>query len=377
MDSPSVALDTGPLHGHRTGVGQAVAALCRQYAHRNDVEVIAYVLSARARLDPEERRLGLPAALAMRIWSHVDHPRADRWLRGADVIHGTNYSAPPSTLPTVISVYDTWFLRHGDLAAPAVARAARVLRRAVDRGAWIHSSSEATTRQVRTLLSTERVVTIHLGPPNHDDHPTHDREIATIAPTRITSTTDAFVGRPYVLALGTIERRKNLTMLVDAFALDGFGSGEAVHLVVAGAPGDDHAALEQAIARLPADLRRRVHLLGPVDDATKTRLLTAASALAYPSLDEGFGFPILEAQRAGTPVIATDTGSIPEIGGEGVHLVPLGDASALANAIGAVIGDESQRRALITAGRANLARFDWQVTADQLVALYHRAIDAH
>lgn len=373
-DRPIVAFDTGPLHGHRTGVGRAVAALRAQYAHRDDLEVIAYVLSARARLDPGERRLGLPAALAMRIWSYSDHPRADRWLRGADVIHGTNYSAPPSKLPTVISVYDTWFLRNTDLAAPAVARAARVLARAVERGAWIHSSSEATSQQVRALLSTDRVVTIHLGPPD-------DAEPVAMSGTSHLSTS-AFAGRRYVLAIGTIERRKNLPALIDAFGLDGFGpdrrsSAEPVHVILAGAPGDDQAALDRAIERLPHTLRGRVHVLGSVDTATKARLFAGASALVYPSLDEGFGFPILEAQRAGVPVIATDTGSIPEIGGAGVHLVPLGDTTALAKAVTAVVDDESQRDALIAAGRANLTRFDWRATADQLIALYHRAIDAH
>jgi len=114
---------------------------------------------------------------------------------------------------------------------------------------------------------------------------------------------------------------------------------------------------------------------GAVDGATKSWLLHHAAAVAYPSLDEGFGFPILEAQAAGRPVVATRAGSIPEVAGDGAELVPLGDQDALAGALVRVVDDDVRSRQLVAAGTANLARFSWTATANELVRIYRRLRD--
>jgi glycosyltransferase involved in cell wall biosynthesis len=140
--------------------------------------------------------------------------------------------------------------------------------------------------------------------------------------------------------------------------------------VLAGADGDDSRAVEHAVAALPASARDRVLRIGAVDDATKHWLLRRAAVLAYPSLDEGFGFPILEAQLAATPVVASDVGAVSEIGGDGVLLVGARDPAAFAGALGRAIADGGLRLGLIEAGQRNVRRFDWADTAERLVALY-------
>ncbi len=90
-------------------------------------------------------------------------------------MHGTNYVAPPSRLPTVVSVYDLWFLTNGSESTAAVNRAGAVLRRAVKRGAFVHASSQATAEVARDLLGTDRVEVVHLGP-----LPRADRSISKI-----------------------------------------------------------------------------------------------------------------------------------------------------------------------------------------------------
>jgi glycosyltransferase involved in cell wall biosynthesis len=176
---------------------------------------------------------------------------------------------------------------------------------------------------------------------------------------------------PFVLALGTLERRKNVPALVDAFAR-ATGELRDLRLVLAGADGDDATAVGAAIERLDPARRARVHRLGPVTDAGKAWLLEHAAVLAYPSLDEGFGFPLLEAQQAGLPIVATRAGSIPEVGGEGAALVEAGDVDALAAALVRVTTDRCVRADLVAKGRANLARFDWQRSAAAIAALYRR-----
>src|SRR5205085_1412194 len=134
------------------------------------------------------------------------------------------------------------------------------------------------------------------------------------------------------LALGTLEPRKNIAALVRAFgALPDSGTG--IRLVVAGPDGADRPAVERAIAALPRERGDRVVVTGAVSDAERASLLERATVLAYPSLDEGFGFPVLEAMAAGVPVVATRAGSVPEVAGDAAILVDPSDAAALAAAI--------------------------------------------
>jgi glycosyltransferase involved in cell wall biosynthesis len=360
VDTLGIALDVGPLYGHRTGVGAAVGELAKALGEEPAVEVLPYVLSYRSRPVPPTRRLPLPAALAHRLWARVDLPRVDRWLGGADVIHGTNYVVPPSRLPRVVSVYDCWFLAHPDQASPDVRRAGAVLRRNVRSGATVHASSEATADAVRDLLGTERVDVVPLGalpvPPTPPNRPPALERLG---------------GRPFVLAVGTVERRKNLPALVAAFTAAGAGLADTA-LVLAGADGDDTPALDRALAAVPAGDRGRVLRLGAVDGEVKAWLLHHARVVAYPSLDEGFGFPMLEAQTAGVPVVATRAGSIPEVAGDGAELVPLGNVDALAAALTRAVVDEDRRAQLVTAGTANVGRFSWASTARGLAELYRR-----
>jgi glycosyltransferase involved in cell wall biosynthesis len=146
--------------------------------------------------------------------------------------------------------------------------------------------------------------------------------------------------------------------------------------VLADAAVDASPHIDAAIERAPADVRDRIVRLGRIDDPTKHWLLRHASALAYPSLDEGFGFPIVEAQLAGTPVIATDVGAVREIGGDGVLAVPPGDTAALGAAIARVLDDGVLRLGLLEAGHRNVRRFDWHRTAADMVELYRTAVEA-
>ena len=351
-----VAIDVGPLHGHRTGVGTAVAGLVHALAARDDVELLPYVVSFRAALEPPQRRLPYPALLATRAWALVDVPRVDRHLTGAHVVHGTNYVVPPSRLPSIVTVYDCWFLAHPEQATTPVRLAARVLRRAVARGAVLHVSSNATATRAKELLATDAVRVIPLGPPLPGPA---DASV----PARV-------AGRDFVLALGTVERRKDLPTLVAAFGSIAAERPE-LHLVIAGAPGDDDARVASSIAALPSAVRGRVVQLGAVDEREKAGLLGAAHVLAYPSLDEGFGFPLLEAQAAGTAVVASRAGSIPEVGGDAVELFEPGDATGLAGALARVLDDDTDRARLVERGRRNVERFSWAGTAASMVELYH------
>jgi glycosyltransferase involved in cell wall biosynthesis len=362
----TVAIDVGPLYGQRTGVGTAVSGLLEALSGRPDVVLDPYVVSFRSDPQPGHRRLPVPGGVASHLWSRSDRPSARRWLATADVVHGTNYVVPPSSLPSVVSVYDCWFLRHPELATPVVRRAGKRLRRAVAAGAHVHACSTHTADQVRMLLATDRVSTILLGAP---PAPPALDQLAGVA------LAPALAGVPFVLAIGTEERRKNLPMLIAAFGQVA-GDHPDLHLVLTGAPGDDSGAVDAAIATVSPSAASRIRRLGFVDEASKHWLLRSATVLAYPSLDEGFGFPVLEAQQAGTPVVASRVGSLPEVAGDGALLVEhaghAADPEPFAEAIARVLDDGALRLGLLAAGLRNAAHFDWERTADRLADLYHQ-----
>jgi glycosyltransferase involved in cell wall biosynthesis len=356
MALPRVAFDVGPLLGRRTGVGAAVTALRDGLLASEGVELMPYLVSFRGRPESGVRRLALPAALAHRCWAVTDHPRFDRSLKGAAVIHGTNYVVPPSRLPRLVSVYDCWFLRNPGAAHPDVIRSGEVLRRALRSGAVAHASSTATADSIRELFPEAEVRTVPLGaidlpaPPPACPIPELD-------------------GVPFIVSISTIERRKNIPALIDAF-----GAVSAEHpdlrLVIAGGHGDDIDAVNAALDRLPANAVGRALMTGFVDEGVRSWLLHHTMALCYPSLDEGFGFPLLDAMQAGAPIVATNAGSIPEVAGDAALLVDVGDADALADAISRIVSDTALRAQLVDAGTRQLARFTWARTTHMITELY-------
>lgn len=355
MAALRIGFDTSPLYGPRTGIGFAVEALRGALQQRGDVEIIDYLLSARARPEASVRRLPLPAAIAHQCWSLTDHPSVDRWLTDVDVVHGTNYVVPPSSLPRVVSVYDCWFLRHPDHAAPAVRRAGRVLRRAVDSGAVVHTSSHATQAAVRELMPHADVHTVHLA-------------ALPLSPPPDISPIPQLGDRPFIVAIGTLERRKNLPRLIAAFGVLAVGEPD-LRLVIAGGDGDDRDAINAAVDALGPHADR-VLFTGRIDDSTKSWLLHHARVLAYPSLDEGFGFPLLDGMQAGVPIVASNAGSIPEVAGHAALLSAPDDTTALAGNLHTALTSPSVRAHLVAAGHQQLTHFSWDRCAAEMARLY-------
>lgn len=181
----------------------------------------------------------------------------------------------------------------------------------------------------------------------------------------------ALVGRPFIAAVGTLERRKNLPTLIEAF---GMLATEDQHilLVLAGADGDDRPAINAAIDGLDHAVARRVVMTGRVDESARSWLLHNATVLAYPSLDEGFGFPLLDAMQVGVPIAASNRGSIPEVCGAAGLLCDADDTIALATNLSSAAFDDRVRAQLRAAATTQLASFSWQRCATDLTALYRR-----
>jgi glycosyltransferase involved in cell wall biosynthesis len=171
---------------------------------------------------------------------------------------------------------------------------------------------------------------------------------------------------PYILYVGTLQPRKNLVRLVDAFAAVRRQHPDLI-LVLAGRRG---WLADPLFARVNAlGLQEAVRFPGYVADDDLPALLSGALCFAFPSLHEGFGFPVLEAQACGAPVLAANTSSLPEVAGEGALLVDPLDTDAIAAGLLRLAGDPVLRARLQAAGFANLQRFSWQRCARETLAV--------
>lgn len=163
----------------------------------------------------------------------------------------------------------------------------------------------------------------------------------------------------YVLYLGTLQPRKNLTRLIDAW----HRTNTTISLVLAGKRGWFY---EQLIKQA----RRNIRFIGYVEEADKAALLSGAKAFAFPSLYEGFGFPVLEAMACGVPVVCSNTSSLPEVGGDAALQVDPLNVEDITHGLKQIIGDESLRRTLIERGYQQAQRFTWTACADTVLNVF-------
>jgi glycosyltransferase involved in cell wall biosynthesis len=372
-----VALDATPVLGLSTGIGAFCHGALASLARRPGVDVQAYAVSWRRRRliethlpeGVEARQRPMPARPLHALWARWDAPPLEWFVGATDVVHGTNFLVPPTRrAAAVVSVHDLTPLHHPELCNEATLAYPGLIRRALHRGAWVHTDSAFVADEVMEAFGADpsRVRVVNPGVPAL---PVAAESAATAVLRRLLP---AGIGR-FCLAIGTAEPRKDLPGLVRAF--DAVAEHQAdVALVLAGPPGWGERTLDAAIAGATA--RARIVRTGWVTQPDLAALLARASVLAYPSLYEGFGFPPLQAMRAGVPVVATRAGSLPEVLGDAAVLVEPGDHDGLVEALARCLDDEAERHRLITAGTAWSARYSWERCGEGLETLYRDAADS-
>lgn len=365
----------------KTGVGHYTWQLVRRLPMVDrSTEFVAWYLNAGGFLDGRrffsdvgasnlsERGTPIPAAVFNRLVSKLDLPRFE-WLVRFDVAFGPNFVPPPTRARrVVVTVHDLGFRFLPTTAPHAVPWWLRGLDRTLRTATRIIVPSAATGRDVQELygVESERIDVIPLGVDTNVFRPPAEEDVRAVR--------QRFgIDGPYVLFLG-LDPRKNLPTMIDAFTR--LPAATRPTLVLAGGePWDPsgRSPVTEVLDSISREVRERIVLTGYVPESTKAALLGGAEALAFPSLYEGFGLPVLEAMACGTPVLTSNVSALPElVDGAGVLVDPT-DADAIAAGIESLTRDEALRARLRAAGVARAGEFTWDATAKRTAEVLRSA----
>jgi glycosyltransferase involved in cell wall biosynthesis len=368
-----IAFDGTTLRPGRTGVGYYTEHLLHHLAGAaSDDELVVVsnrpVDTTRA-LPPRVHVISSQWRVPRMVWMQTLAPRLLRGLQPA-VVHFTNGMIPlASSVPTVVTIHDmslTLYPRYHParrvlLNRPFVDLAAR-------RADAIITVSQSAKRDIVRLygLSPERVHVVHeAAAPSF--RPVTDRVQLNRVRHRY-GLADRFI-----LYVGTIEPRKNLPTLIDAFAARSKSGDLAHQLVCAGPYGWLSRDLEARIERL--QIPRAIRFIGYVDFNDLPALYSLAEMFVFPSLYEGFGLPVIEAMASGSPVVAGPVAAVTEVAGGAIEQVEHLDAVTLGESLVALAHDASKREHLKQLGLARARTFSWERAARETLDVYRRAIN--
>jgi glycosyltransferase involved in cell wall biosynthesis len=304
------------------------------------------------------------------LWHRFRAPLPIEMFAGvADIFHSPDFSLPPvAHAQTVVTIHDLAFITHPDCAVPSLRDyLLRVTPHAVRRADRIIAVSNRTADDLVKLMGApiEKITTIYLGV-----DPALKR-VDDLA--RLTETANRYaIHGPFILAVGTIEPRKNYERLIQAFARIKGNPGAPAHLVIVGRKGWLYDSVFETLQN--SRLGDTVRILEAVPDSDLAALYSMALALVTPSLYEGFGIPPLEAMAYGLPVVVSDGGSLPEIVGNAGLVVPATDVDALADALLRVATNETLQAEMSRRSLARARQFDWSATARATLQVYRQAV---
>lgn len=375
-----IGLDGLPLTSLKTGVGHYTFELACALANiepSSQFEIIYPSTYPTISLVQDRQGVPLPNKLKLkrtrvgplgRHWWSVGLPRYVR-RRKVELFHGTNYDVPLwRQCATVLTIHDLSHLLHPETHENrSVQRARRRLPTMVRTADAIITPTDSVRRELCEQLNVapEKIFAI----PEAARDCFRPVEFAETEGVRLR----VGVGDEFLLAVGTIEPRKNLAVLVSAFEEVTRARPEGtLQLVIAGGSGWLSGPLFEAIEKSPA--RDRILLTDYLHDGDLRALYSSCRAFIYPSIYEGFGLPPLEAMACGAPVIASRIASLEETTGGAALLFEPANTNELKKNILELLGDENRRRELSTAGQRRAAEFSWENTARLTWNVYEEAV---
>lgn len=318
--------------------------------------------------DIHERRSSFDTSSPGRriVWEQLVQPFVLRQVK-PDLYHALAFVIPRGLrCPSVVTVYDLSFVRYPELLSTL--RRHYLQRFTCDscrRATRIIAISESTAQDIVDFwdIPRDKIDVTHLGV-SSEFRPLPVEDIENFRHHKLP--------KRFLLFLGTLEPRKNLPMLLRAYAQLPRDVRENVHLVLGGGKGWMYEEIFATIAQY--NLEKTVHTPGYIPADELVLWYNAADALVYPTLYEGFGFPILEAMACGKPVLVSNTSSLPEAAGDVGILLPPDDETTWAATMLRIIENETERQAIRPRAIEWAGQFTWERTTQQTIESYYRAI---
>ena len=361
-----IGFEVTPLCAPQSGVGTYTSNLLDHLDREFADEIVP--LANRPMRNARWPVMARPYPLNKTLWMQVVLPLQLRRLQ-IDVCHFTNSVAPLwSPCPTVVTIHDMtlWLFPEHHYSQRLLAMRP-IIPLAARRASRIIANSWSTRNDIVRILGVpeEKVEVIYEAPP------ACFRPLQA-GPELEAARRDLQLPEHFLLYVGTIEPRKNLVRLLQAFARLPRDGTRPDALVLVGQRGWKDSAVFSAVERL--GLSNEVRYLGYVPQEPLVALYNLADAVVFPSLHEGFGLPVVEAMACGTPVVTSRNGSLGEVAGEAAEFVEPTDVASIAAALRRVLGDSDRRAGLREKGLVQAARFSWSNAAAQTRRVYARAL---
>ena len=377
----SIGLDvTSLLTTPLTGVGYYAKDLTQALLERQGLRCMLFAGSARGNLDhfrelaahsTGARYVRWPQRLKIPMWTRLNWPPLEWFTGPIDIAHGLFDLLPAARrAPRLVTVHDLTYIRYPDAhTEQTVAVHSRMLRHAVRKADAIVAVSHSTKRDLEELMHAEprKVHVVHNGVNIQEFSAQTDAAAFHRVRTRLG------IEREFLVHLGTLEPRKNIPRLLQAYARVRDARADCPQLVLAGRAGWKCEPVFQTLETLslPGD----VLVAGYVDRAEAIALLQNAYACAYPSLCEGFGLPVLEAMAARTPVLTSTASSLPEVIGDAGILVDPESIDSIEAGLLELLDNPETARARTEAAFERAQQFTWARSAQALEQLYRRLLD--
>jgi glycosyltransferase involved in cell wall biosynthesis len=374
-----IGIDYTAAYEQGAGIGRYVRELMRALAAQDDrTPFRLFIAGATRRSLPSApgpnfswRPTRITPLWFARLWHRLQLPLpVEAFIGRVALYHATDFTLPP-TLPgvrTLLTVHDLSFARAPETTTPVLkAYLDKVVPRSVRRATHVLADSQATKDDLVELYGTPPgKVTVLLGGVNPEFAPVTDMTARKAVRQRYN-----IPENPFIFSIGTVQPRKNHARLIEALAALG-PEYQDVHLVITGGRGWLEGPIYQSVKDY--GLAGRVHFTGFAQDHDLPALYAEARCLAYPSLYEGIGLPVLEAMACGIPVITSNISSMPEVAGDSALLIDPYDVDALTDALRRLLTDEALRADLIQRGFDQAAYFTWDRAAQQLREIYRRIL---
>lgn len=372
---PTIGIDYTPAYEQGGGIGRYVRELVSALA-RQDTETAYRLFVAGAphsELPPPPARnflwkpIPLTPTWLARIWHRAFLPiPVETFIGRVDLYHATDFVLPP-TLPrtrTLLTVHDLSFVRVPEAASAGLrAYLDRVVPLSVRKADHVLADSQTTKDDLIALygIASDKI-SVLLSAADMRFRPIENGSLSLTIRSKY-----ALGSAPYILSVGTVQPRKNYSRLIQALAALRNDNLD-IHLVIAGGKGWLEDPFYETVR--VTHMENFVHFIGFADEEDLPALYSGALCLAFPSLYEGFGLPILEAMGCATPVVTSNVSSLPEVAGDAALIVDPYDVEALTDALKHIIEDQTLRQNLIQKGLLRSKEFSWDKSAQHLVQIY-------